>query len=105
MSQMPYRKIAATSEIPAGKGRCISSQGKSIAVFNVDNEYCAIDEICPHKGGPLADGTVNGLAVKCPWHGAVFSLQDGSGKDGPCGNGVRRYNTRVVDKNIEIELP
>jgi nitrite reductase/ring-hydroxylating ferredoxin subunit len=101
---MPFRYIAKQIDIKAGKSAKFEIGQISIAIFNVDGTYYAVDEICPHKGGPLLDGLVDQLTVKCPWHGAVFLLLTGAGISGPCANGVRRYEVRVNDGNLEIDI-
>ena len=58
-------------------GKLVDAGGQSLAVFMVGTNYCAIDNTCTHRGGPLAEGTLVGEEVICPWHGAPFQRQDG----------------------------
>ena len=46
-----------------------------MALFNIDGEFFAINHICPHRGGPLADGRLEGSIVTCPWHGAAYAVK------------------------------
>ena len=70
-------KIAAADECPPGEAREFVAAGKIIALFHVDGAYHAIDGICPHQGGPLGQGELNGCVVTCPWHGFQFDVRDG----------------------------
>jgi nitrite reductase/ring-hydroxylating ferredoxin subunit len=101
---MTFAKVIATNDMKTGGNRAVEVAAKNIAIFNVDGKFCAIDGTCPHKGGPLAEGFVKDLTVKCPWHGAIFSLETGQGIAGPCGNGLRRYETRVTGDDLEIDV-
>jgi len=101
---MALTKIAKLSEIGPGSSKAIKIGDKSIAIFNIDGKFYAVDETCPHQGGPLAEGAVEELTVRCPWHGAIFSLETGEGIAGPCGNGVRHYDTKVSGDDLEIDI-
>lgn len=99
-----FLKIAETQDIPAGHGKMFHVGGKSIALFNVEGTYFAIDDTCTHKGGPLSEGEVHGTQVTCPWHGSIFDLTTGDVVQPPAPIGVSRYNTRVTGNVIEIEI-
>lgn len=74
--------IAALNDIPRQGARVVKTQGGCIAVFRTaDDQVFAIDDRCPHKGGPLSEGIVHGTAVTCPLHAAVFDLTTGQGTD------------------------
>ena len=69
--------VAATGDIPAGQARAYVVGDREIAVFNVDGAFYAIENACPHQGGPLADGWVEGPIVTCPWHAWCFDVRTG----------------------------
>jgi nitrite reductase (NADH) small subunit len=74
--------IAALDDIPRQGARVVKTQGGCIAVFRTaDDQVFALDDRCPHKGGPLSEGIVHGTAVTCPLHAAVFDLTTGQGTD------------------------
>jgi nitrite reductase (NADH) small subunit len=75
---MPTRhRLCQVSEIPAGGGlECVAGD-RIVAVFQVDGEFYALDGICPHAGGPLAKGELQGCIVTCPWHGWQFDISTG----------------------------
>ncbi|WP_426125984.1 nitrite reductase small subunit NirD [Pararhizobium sp. PWRC1-1] len=70
--------IGDISAIPLRGARCINTRQGKIAVFRTaENEVFAIEDHCPHKGGPLSQGIVHGTAVTCPLHNWVISLKTG----------------------------
>lgn len=101
---MAYVTVAKIDEVAQGKGICVKVGRKSIALFNVDGVFYALDDFCPHKGAPLAGGYLNATDVTCPWHGASFDLATGNGLAGPCGGGVTSYPVNVNGDDIEIGI-
>ena len=69
--------VARTGEIVAGSAKAVVVGGREIAVFNVGGTFFALDNTCPHQGGPLAEGWIEGAQVTCPWHAWTFNLADG----------------------------
>ena len=67
---MPFTKVATTQELPAGTAKQVTVNGRKLALFNINGTYHAIDDTCPHRGGPLCEGEVAGEEVTCPWHAA-----------------------------------
>ena len=72
-----FVRACATSEIAPGTGRTVTVDGKDVAVFHVDGTFYALDNTCPHRGGPLGEGELEGCAVTCPWHAWTFDLKTG----------------------------
>jgi NAD(P)H-dependent nitrite reductase small subunit len=72
-----YVAVARTSEIAPGSAKAVVVGGREIAVFNVGGTFYALDNTCPHQGGPLAEGWIDGALVTCPWHAWTFKLADG----------------------------
>ena len=72
-----FTKVASRSEIPEGTGKAVEVGGKTIALFHCDGEFYAIDNTCAHRGGPLAEGSVSGTSVTCPWHGWEYDVRSG----------------------------
>ena len=65
-------------DIPLGEGRAITLDGRRIAIFRAGGGWYALDAVCPHRGGPLADGIVCDRAVICPLHDRRFDLASGA---------------------------
>lgn len=99
-----FVKVGTTGELVPGQGKRVEVGGKKIALFNLDGTYYAIDDTCPHKGGPLSEGDLAGSEVTCPWHGATFDVTTGNVLGPPASKGVSRYNVRVSGESVEIEV-
>jgi nitrite reductase (NADH) small subunit len=74
---MARLKVAETTDLAPGAGLIVDAAGRSLALFNVDGVFCAIDNTCPHRGGPLGDGRLAGAIVTCPWHGYRYDVRTG----------------------------
>lgn len=96
--------VATVDQIPPGSSRTVEVHGVRIALFNVDGTYYAVDNTCPHAGGPLGEGFVNGDVVECPWHGWAFSLRTGERSGNP-NITVACCLVQVTDGQIQVALP
>ena len=76
-------RVAPVPEIPLGEGRVFEVGGKTLAVFNVDGRFYAIDNECPHRGGPLGEGELEGPVVRCPWHAWRWDVTTGANVNNP----------------------
>jgi 3-phenylpropionate/trans-cinnamate dioxygenase ferredoxin subunit len=74
---MEYIKIGQTTDIHDGDKRKVTVNGHDILLANVNNSYYAIDNTCPHMGGSLYEGQLNGSLVTCPRHGSVYDVTNG----------------------------
>lgn len=72
-----WQRICSVGDVPPGTGKEVTVGDRVVAVFNVDGRFHALDGICPHAGGPLGEGTLNGPIVTCPWHGWQFDVSTG----------------------------
>ena len=72
-----FVSVAKFSEITPGTGMVVEVNGVSVALFKVDGMVYAIDNTCPHRGGPLGAGTVEGRVVTCPLHLWDFDICTG----------------------------
>jgi nitrite reductase/ring-hydroxylating ferredoxin subunit len=86
-----------------GRGKCVSAEGRDFAVFQVEGEIFAIDESCPHRGGPLSEGDVTGCVVYCPLHAWSFDLRTGISPGNPKAS-VQTYPVRIAGGTLEIGL-
>ena len=71
------------SALPEGRGRRVCKAGLDLALFRVGDAIYAIEDSCPHGGGSLSNGKVQGTRVKCPVHGLTFGLEGGWPPGGP----------------------
>jgi len=97
-------KVAHTKDLTPGKAAAVELEGNRIAVFNVEGVFYAIDDTCPHAGGPLSEGTVKDCKVTCPWHEADFDLKTGDVLSPPAFEGVKSYKVVVEGNDVKVEL-
>lgn len=97
-------KVAQTHQLPPGKGLLVKAKGHEIALFNVEGEFYAISNRCPHSTGPLAEGRLFGRIVTCPWHGAQFDVTTGQYCGGQAVKAVTTYPVHVEGHSIFIEI-
>jgi len=74
---MPLQKICSVADLPVNSAKEVNIGKLTVAMFNIDGEYYAINRKCTHLGGNLAKGKVVDKTVKCPLHGTVFNLETG----------------------------
>jgi nitrite reductase/ring-hydroxylating ferredoxin subunit len=110
---MTWRRTGiAESTLLAGSPREVMVGSTSVLLIRLPSGVHAVDAVCPHLGGLLADGTLSGARLTCPEHGAVFDVTDGSVIVDPFGieppeGGVAplgAYPARVADGMIEVDL-
>jgi nitrite reductase (NADH) small subunit/3-phenylpropionate/trans-cinnamate dioxygenase ferredoxin subunit len=99
-----FFKVASANELAAGSIKQVEVNGKSIALFNLEGSFFAIGNECTHRGGPLAEGYVEGESVTCPWHGAQFNVKTGVVEGPPAAKNVAKYNVRVQGNDVEVEV-
>lgn len=101
-----YLKIATIDEVPAGSSKLVKIEDVRIALFNLDGEYYAIEDVCTHDDGPLVEGEiVNGCEVECPRHGARFDIRTGRAVRMPAFEPATTYAVRVEGEDVLVESP
>jgi len=96
-------RIARAAEIPAGTGRVFEAAGRTVAVFNVDGTFYAIDNECSHRGGPLGEGDLDGTVVLCPWHAWRWDVTTGANINNPAVK-VACYAITERDGNLFVDI-
>ena len=99
-----FVEVARKSEIPEGGVIAAEVEGKRLALINLDGEIYAIDDECPHEGGPLSDGQIEGDEITCPWHTSHFNIRTGRVTMDPATEDVVTYKVRLVDDAVEVEI-
>ena len=98
-------RIAYCRDIPLREGRAVQILTREIAIFNLGDRFLAVENRCPHKGGPLADGIVSGTTVVCPLHAWSMSLETGKGVNGPSASScVETFQTRLEGVVVLLDL-
>ena len=96
--------VGKSGDVPAGEGRVVEAGGKSLALFNVGSAFYVLDNSCPHRGGPLAEGDLDGLVVTCPWHGWRWDITSGANANNPAVR-VACFPVSVEHGEIFVDLP
>lgn len=97
------RRVAGLEDIPEGGGIAVDVGERRIALFRVAGEVFALDETCPHRGGPLHDGPVDRGVVFCPWHQWQFDLRTGCSPLNPLSR-VRVYPVELRGQEVWVEV-
>lgn len=100
---MKWISITPAENIPLREGRSVRIGDNEIAIFNLGDRYVAVDNSCPHRGGPLCDGIVSGDAVVCPLHGWKISLDTGEVLKPDVCVKVGTYPVSVEDGVIRVQ--
>jgi nitrite reductase (NADH) small subunit len=99
-------RTARCIDIPLREARSVRLGGRDIAIFNLGDRFLAVDNRCPHKGGPLSEGIVSGATVVCPLHAMKVSLETGNVLNSPTSpQCVETFRTRVEDGVVLLEFP
>jgi nitrite reductase (NADH) small subunit/3-phenylpropionate/trans-cinnamate dioxygenase ferredoxin subunit len=96
--------VAKVAEIPPGSGKTVEVNGIWIALFNVNGSFFAVDNTCPHAGGPIGEGSLAGEIVTCPWHGWQFNVSTGE-REGNPNFTVACCPVRIQGEEVQIAIP
>jgi 3-phenylpropionate/trans-cinnamate dioxygenase ferredoxin subunit len=101
---MAFVKVATIQELPTGAARQVTVNDRRIALFNLEGSIVAVDDVCPHRGGPLSEGIVQGHEVTCPWHGARFDLTTGAHLCPPARNDIAVFKVQVLGDEVQVDV-
>lgn len=96
-----FQKVATLSEVAPGTIRMVEVNGKELALYNVNGTIYATTNICPHQGGPLSEGMIEGTSVICPWHAWAFDICTGSSPVNPRAK-IETYAVKVEGQDILV---
>ena len=97
-------RAASRTELPPGEVIGVEIVGRSIALYDVDGDVFATDNICTHAYARLSDGWLDGDLIECPLHAARFDVRSGKVFDPPATEDLKTYPVRLVDDEIEVKL-
>jgi nitrite reductase (NADH) small subunit len=97
-------RVASVAEVPAGEGRVVQAGKHMLALFNVEGRLYAVDNACPHRGGPLGEGDLEGRVVSCPWHAWRWDVTTGLNVNNPAIT-MACFPVSVADGEVFVELP
>ncbi len=93
--------VAKVADLAPDSATTVVVDGREIALFHVGGAFYALDNACPHQGGPLAEGWIEGATVTCPWHAWCFGLSDGKMTLGDLAT-VDAFAVRVEGETISV---
>ena len=100
---MQFVRVALVSEIPEGTGKAVVANGRRVAIFNVAGDFHAVDGVCPHQGGPLGEGILDGPIVSCPWHFWQFDVVKGHAPDFPEAS-IPKFRVKISGSELFVEV-
>ena len=99
----PFTPVLDVADLPSGEGVEVTVGGQVVALFNVNGTFLALAGRCPHGGGPLGRGFVDGPQVSCPWHNWTFDVTTGENV-ARADLKVARYAVKVEDGRVWVRL-
>lgn len=100
-----FVEVAHTADIPSGSRFWVEFEEETVVIFNVNDQYYAIADLCTHDDGPLEDGELRDYEVECPRHGARFDIRSGVALCLPATSAVPTYRVKVEGDVIYVESP
>lgn len=115
---MAFEQVASIGDIEPGATKVVTVQGREVVLARVGDGYFAVDNRCPHMGGHLGRGTLEGTVITCPLHGSQFDVTDGRALRWTSLGGfaaklarlirpprsVRTYGVKMEDQRIMVEV-
>ena len=96
-------KVAKVSELQENQGKLVNVNGKEIALFKINNQFFAVDNMCLHMGGSLSEGEIENNNITCPLHGWQFDLKTGNNIMPGMGK-LNIYKVSIEKEEIFIEI-
>jgi metal-sulfur cluster biosynthetic enzyme/nitrite reductase/ring-hydroxylating ferredoxin subunit len=99
-----FQRVIDVTEVPDPGKTLLEVDGDMVALFHVDGQWHALDDVCTHDGGPLADGELRNHTIACPRHGAKFDIRTGAALTMPAVRPTRAHEVKVEDGGVWIRL-
>lgn len=99
-----FHRVCSVSELPEGGKRVVEVGDRVIGLFRVDGQFWAIDDLCTHDGGPLAEGDLEGFTIICPRHGARFDIRTGQALSMPATRATAAHEVKVEGGEVFVKL-
>jgi naphthalene 1,2-dioxygenase ferredoxin component len=104
MSDEGWVKAANRSDLGAGEVLGVMVAGREIALYDLDGELRATDDICTHAYARLSDGWLDRGEIECPLHAGRFDIKTGKATSPPCTDAIKTYAVRLAGDEIQISL-
>ena len=99
-----FQLVASTNELSDPGKLLVEVDDQLIALFHVGGKFYALDDVCTHDGGPLAEGQLCGYEIACPRHGAKFDIRDGQALTMPATQPTRSHEVKVEGGDVFVRL-
>jgi nitrite reductase/ring-hydroxylating ferredoxin subunit len=97
-------RVATLDDVPVGSTRLVEAAGEPVCLYNLEGTICATHDTCTHAEASLADGFIDGEAIECPLHQALFDIRTGKALTPPATEDLRVYAVRVEGVDISVEV-
>lgn len=102
---MTWHKALAPDELPEGRVKTVTIGTTSLCLTHHDGQYAALDNHCPHQGGPLGEGSIENGLLRCPWHGWDYCPLSGKPPGEEFDDGVETFEVETRDDGVYVSLP
>jgi metal-sulfur cluster biosynthetic enzyme/nitrite reductase/ring-hydroxylating ferredoxin subunit len=99
-----FERVIDVGEVPDPGKTLVEVEGEMVALFHVNGQWYALDDVCTHDGGPLADGELRDYRIACPRHGAKFDIRTGAALTMPAVRPTRSHEVKVEDGGVWVRL-
>ncbi|MDH3640276.1 MAG: Rieske (2Fe-2S) protein, partial [Gammaproteobacteria bacterium] len=108
-NELEWHQVADVDELPDGRVKAVTAGSRSMALTHIDGDFYAMENRCPHQGGPLGEGSIetdnDGQCwLRCPWHGWDFDPKTGVSPGGHEDSGQQTYPVEIRDDGVFVGL-
>ncbi len=104
MPELEWHRVGNTSEINEDEPLSVAIGKTRIGIYLVENQYYALEDVCPHADALLSEGFVEGCEVECPLHAATFDVTNGKLLGGPGGRDLQTYQIKIEGDSIMVQV-
>lgn len=104
MTDGDFVKVATIADVPPGRAVAVTLGGHQLALYNLDGDIFATDELCTHADASLCEGDIEGCTIVCPLHFGSFDIKTGHAIDPPACDDLRTYETKIVGEEIQVRI-
>ena len=99
-----FVSVLKTADLSPGEMKVITLGEDEVVIANVEGRFFAFSNICPHEGGPLGEGHLEGECVTCPWHNTRFEIKSGKAIEGVTDDPVPTCDVRIEGDDVQVRL-